>query len=500
MEWALRESERRYHRLVDTAPDVIYTISWDGTLTSLNPAFEKITGWSRNEWLNKPFAELVHPDDLAKAVETFQQTMRGETPPPYELRIRTKSGDYLMGEFTSKPLIEKGEVIGGLGITRDITERKKAEEALQEAEKRYRTLFEHSPSGILLIDSKTAGIIEFNDITCSQLGYSRDEFAKLQISDFDALETPRDTKARITKILCEGKDAFETKHRTKDGKLRDILVIVQKTRISGKDIFHCIFHDITERKTAEDQLEEYSEKLEQKVQEKTKELLESHKKLVVAERLATIGEVATQVGHDLRNPLTSIKGAAYYLKMDKNIKLDKNAIKMLDTIDDSITYSDKIITDLLDFSQEIKLKPVGKIVRDIVTDAISSITVPKKVNVINSTESEPTIRADSLLIRRVLHNVFINAFDAMPDGGTLKIESKENGENVSIRICDSGVGMPKNVIEKVFTPFFTTKARGVGLGLAICKRIVEAHGGSISVESKKGKGTCVTIILPKNKR
>jgi two-component system sporulation sensor kinase A len=627
MEWALRESERRYHRLVDTAPDVIYTISWDGTLTSLNPAFEKITGWSRNEWLNKPFAGLVHPDDLAKAVETFQQTMRGEAPPPYELRIRTKSGDYLMGEFTSKPLIEKGEVIGELGITRDITERKRAEdalkesedryrslvetspdavtmtdlegrviyvspqtlelhgfksaeelvgrsaldiiapedrekaminlqrtlkegvvrrleyallkkdgtrfigslnaalikdthgkpkafvaitwditerklaeEALQEAEKRYRTLFEHSPSGILLIDPKTAGIIEFNDITCSQLGYSRDEFAKLQISDFDALETPQDTKARITKILREGKDTFETKHRAKDGKLRDILVIVQKTRISGKDIFHCIFHDITERKTAEDQLEEYSEKLEQKVQEKTEELLESHKKLVMTERLATIGEVATQVGHDLRNPLTSIKGAAYYLKMDKNIKLDKNAIKMLDTIDDSIAYSDKIITDLLDFSQEIKLKTVRKTVRDIVTDAISSLTVPKKVNVINSIESEPTIRTDSLLIRRVLHNILINAFDAMPDGGTLKIESKKNGENVSIRICDSGVGMPKNVIEKVFTPFFTTKARGVGLGLAICKRIVEAHEGFISVESKKGKGTCVTIILPKNKR
>ena len=220
----------------------------------------------------------------------------------------------------------------------------------------------------------------------------------------------------------------------------------------------------------------------------------------MTERLAAIGEVATQVGHDLRNPLTSIKGAAYYLKMDKNIKLDKNAKKMLDTIDDSIAYSDKIITDLLDFSQEIKLKPVRKTVRDIVADAISSITVPKKVNVINSTESEPTIHADSLLIRRALHNIFTNAFDAMPDGGTLKIESKKNGENVSIRICDSGVGIPKNVIEKLFTPFFTTKAKGVGLGLAICKRIVEAHGGSISVESKEGKGTCVTIILPKNKR
>ncbi|PIU14932.1 MAG: hypothetical protein COT21_00185 [Hadesarchaea archaeon CG08_land_8_20_14_0_20_51_8] len=245
---------------------------------------------------------------------------------------------------------------------------------------------------------------------------------------------------------------------------------------------------------------EYSEKLEEKVKEKAKELLESHKKLVMTERLATIGEVATQVGHDLRNPLTSIKGAAYYLKMDKNIKLDKNAIKMLDTIDDSIAYSDKIITDLLDFSQEIKLKPVRKTVKEVVADVLSSIKVPKKVNVIDSTESEPTIRADSLLIRRALHNIFINAFEAMPDGGTLKIESKKNGENVSIRICDSGVGIPKNVIEKLFTPFFTTKAKGVGLGLAICKRIVDAHGGSISVESKKGKGTCVTIILPKNKK
>jgi PAS domain S-box-containing protein len=257
--------------------------------------------------------------------------------------------------------------------------------------------------------------------------------------------------------------------------------------------------DITERKRAEDEIKEYSEKLEEKVKEKTKELIKSHKKLVIAERLAAIGEVATQVGHDLRNPLTSIKGAAYYLKTDKNITLDKNAKKMLDTIDDSIAYSDKIITDLLDFSQEIKLKPVRKNVKEIVTDALSSIKVPRKVNVIDSTESEPTIHVDPLLIRRVLHNIFINAFDAMPDGGTLKIESKKNGENISIVICDSGIGIPKKVIEKLFVPFFTTKSRGVGLGLAICKRIVEAHGGSISVESKEGKGTCVTIILPKNK-
>jgi len=501
-EEALRESEERYRSLVETSPDAVTMTNLEGRVIYVSPQTLELHGFkSAEELIGRSAFDIIALEDREKAMINLQRTLKEGVVKNLEYTLLKKNGNRFIGELNAALIKDAyGKPKAFIATTTDITERKRAEEALQEAENRYRTLFEHSPAGILLIDSKTAGIIEFNDIAHRQLGYSRDEFAKLQISDFDALETPKETKARITKILREGKDVFETKHRTKDGKLRDIVVTVQKARISGKDVFHCIFHDITERKTAEDKLKEYSEKLEQKVQEKTKELLASHKKLVIAERLAAIGEVATQVGHDLRNPLTSIKGAAYYLKMDKNVKLDKNAKKMLDTIDDSIAYSDKIITDLLDFSQEIKLKPVRKTVRNIVADAISSITVPKKVNVINSIESEPTIHVDSLLIRRTLHNVFTNAFDAMPDGGTLKIESKENGENVSIRICDSGVGIPKNVIEKLFTPFFTTKAKGVGLGLAICKRIVDAHGGSISVESKEGKGTCITLILPKNKR
>ena len=503
MEQALRESEKRYHKLVDTAPDVIYTLLWDGTLASLNPAFEKITGWSRNEWLNKHFAELVHPDDLAKAVETFQQTMRDETPPPYELRIRAKSGDYLVGEFTSKPLVEKGKVIGGLGIARDITKRKRAEEALRESEERYRSLVETSPDAVTMTDLE-GRVIYVSPQTLELHGFkSAEELIGRSAFDLIAPEDHERAMINLQRTLKEGvaKNLEYTLLKKNGNRFIGSLNTALIKDANGKPkAFIATTMDITERKTAEDKLEEYSEKLEEKVKEKTKELLESHKKLVITERLAAIGEVATQVGHDLRNPLTSIKGAAYYLKMDKNIKLDENAKKMLDTIDASIAYSDKIITDLLDFSQKIKLKLARKTVRNIVTDAISSITVPKKVNVINSTESEPTIRADPLLIKRALHNVFTNAFDAMPDGGTLKIESKKNGENVSIRICDSGVGIPKNIIEKLFTPFFTTKAKGVGLGLAICKRIVEAHGGSISVESKEGKGTCVVIILPKNKR
>lgn len=131
---ALRESEERYRNLVERAPDVIYTLASDATISSLSPVFEKITGWSREEWLGKPFAEIVHPDDLPGAVGSFEAVLRGEQPPPYELRIRSKAGSYLVGEFTSSPLVEGGRVVGELGIARDVTERKRAEEALRASE------------------------------------------------------------------------------------------------------------------------------------------------------------------------------------------------------------------------------------------------------------------------------------------------------------------------------------------------------------------------------
>ncbi len=126
----LRESEERFRQLVEAAPDVIYTVTaGDGILTSLNPAFEKVTGWPREEWLGKPFALLVHPEDIPLAVETLQMAMRGEKTPLYQLRILSKTGEYRVGEFISTPLIAGGKVVGELGIARDITNRKQAEEA-----------------------------------------------------------------------------------------------------------------------------------------------------------------------------------------------------------------------------------------------------------------------------------------------------------------------------------------------------------------------------------
>jgi PAS domain S-box-containing protein len=129
---AWQESEEYYRTLFTLAPDVIYSVSAeDGVFTALSPEFENITGWSVDEWLGRSFAGIIHPDDLPTAVEKFQAGLRGESPPPYELRIRSKSGAYLVGEFRTKPKIQDGKVVGKIGIARDITERKRAENALR---------------------------------------------------------------------------------------------------------------------------------------------------------------------------------------------------------------------------------------------------------------------------------------------------------------------------------------------------------------------------------
>jgi len=247
---------------------------------------------------------------------------------------------------------------------------------------------------------------------------------------------------------------------------------------------------------AKKEIKEYADQLELKVKQRTQELMEVQNRLLKSERLAAIGEIAAMVGHDLRNPLTGIAGAIYYLKMKAGPKTGKKTREMLELIEEDIEYSNKIIDDLLEYSREMQLELIEATPKIIVKEALSLVKVPKNIQVSDSTESEPRIKIDGEKMKRVFVNIIKNAIDAMPKGGKLTIKSKKIGSSLEIAFTDTGIGMPKDIVEKLWTPLFTTKAKGMGFGLPICKRVVEAHGGNISAESTVGKGTTFTVTIP----
>jgi PAS domain S-box-containing protein len=264
-----------------------------------------------------------------------------------------------------------------------------------------------------------------------------------------------------------------------------------------------ILHDITERarlmkslNDANTQIQEYAGQLEAKVQDRTRELIETQRKLVINERLAAIGELAGMVGHDLRNPLTGIAGAAHYLKSKAYSRLSDKEREMLALIERAISSSNKIINDLLEYSREIKLEVYDTDLKALLEEALTQIEVPAGIVINNRTDPEPKLKVDKDKMQRVFINIIKNAFEAMPNGGALTIISEKTEKNVAFSFIDTGTGMSKESLQKMLTPLFTTKAKGMGFGLPICKRIVEAHGGKITVKSSLGKGSTFTVTLP----
>ncbi len=217
---------------------------------------------------------------------------------------------------------------------------------------------------------------------------------------------------------------------------------------------------------------------------------------MVEERFNTIGEFAGMIGHDLRNPLTGIAGATYYLKKKYSTKLDEKGKEMLAVIEQDVEFSNKIINDLLEYSRNITLELSSTTPRAILGETLARLEIPKNITLIDNTETSPLMKVDRTRIQRVFMNIMKNAFDAMPEGGKLTITNRMENNKVSFDFQDTGTGISEAAKERIFEPLYTTKAKGMGFGLAICKRMVEAHGGTISVVSVVGNGSTFTVSLP----
>jgi PAS domain S-box-containing protein len=217
--------------------------------------------------------------------------------------------------------------------------------------------------------------------------------------------------------------------------------------------------------------------------------------LLRSERLAAIGETTAMVGHDLRNPLQSISGAAYNIRRHLR-NGDPLTKEMLAVIDNGVNYANGIINDLFDYSREVQLQLQPTTPRSIVKEALANVEVPENIRLEETVSDNHTVLVDMAKMRRVITNLIENAVDAMPNGGLLSISSERSEDLFSISVADTGVGIPSDHLTKIWRTLYTTKAKGIGLGLPIAKRIIEAHGGLISAKSTVGQGSTFTLTIP----
>ena len=240
----------------------------------------------------------------------------------------------------------------------------------------------------------------------------------------------------------------------------------------------------------------YSGELEGMVEQRTRELRETQEKLVRQERLATLGQVAGSIGHELRNPLGVISNAIYFLKMAQP---DAGATikEYLDIIENETRASDKFITELLDFTRIKAVKREPVLVSELVRQTLERYPAPPSVEVaLQITPNLPPVYADSQHIVQVLGNLAVNACQAMSDGGKLVLSALAQGNMISIAVQDTGMGIPPENMVKIFEPLFTTKIKGIGLGLSVSQKLAEANGGRIEAQSQRGKGSTFTLYLP----
>ncbi|MFQ5998860.1 MAG: ATP-binding protein, partial [Candidatus Bathyarchaeia archaeon] len=210
-----------------------------------------------------------------------------------------------------------------------------------------------------------------------------------------------------------------------------------------------------------------------------------------AERMA-MSQVARSVGHDLRNPLTAIRSAVYILENE----VGEERRPTLELINRNLLRADRMIMGLMDFSSENKLSLSEVDINSLIEEIHSQSMLPANLKYTADYGNIPKVKVDKERLKRVFANIFSNATEAMPEGGELSVSTHSSNNFIDIAVKDTGVGISKEYTAQLFTPFFTTKAKGMGLGLINAKRTIEAHGGSIRIGSQEYNGTIVTMKLP----
>jgi signal transduction histidine kinase len=249
---------------------------------------------------------------------------------------------------------------------------------------------------------------------------------------------------------------------------------------------------------AKEQLEKLNRTLENRVEARTRELKSAQEELIKKERLAAMGQMASVVSHEIRNPLAVINNSIYFIKTKLGANIDPKIAKHISIIESEIRQANGIIDEILSFARTRELKPKPTVLNSYLEDLLSTYPFPSHITLEKQfTSKNIVVNIDQDEINQVIRNLIKNAIEVMPEKGKIIVRTDLTPEKMAkIEVEDSGPGIPKDVLEKLFTPFFTTKARGTGLGLAVVKKVIERHKGKVEIVSEVGKGTCFKLYIP----
>jgi PAS domain S-box-containing protein len=501
-ETKLRESEERYRMMFRSMGDAVavYEVVDQGNdfvFRDFNEAAERIEKVKSEDVIGKSVLEVFPGVKNLGLFEVFQRVWK--TGKPEHLPARIYKDKRIVGwreNYVYK--LPSGELVA---VYQDVTDRKRLEEELRQyslhleklidertqelrsARQRLENVISSNPaviySGKPLADQSDFVLTYLSDRVVATLGFEPSRFIG-HPEFWEHHVHPEDVRRVLTempRLWKEGQCTFEYRFLHRDGTyhwLREEANVVRDANGKPTEVYG-YWTDVTERRRMEQRLAE-------------------------SERLAAIGQTAAMVGHDLRNPLQGIAGVVYLAKRNlesRKIADKKAATALLETIQEQITYMDKIVSDLQDYAQPLVPKLTQTNLPNLIAQMLSTIKIPETTKVSIGVENgAENSMIDPTLMRRTLTNLTINAIQAMPRKGKLTIRARRKGDSTIITVRDTGMGVPRKNLDKLFSPFFTTKAKGQGLGLAVCKRLVEVQGGTITVKSKLRKGTSFTIKLP----
>lgn len=439
-------------------------------------------------------------------MELFKKVCEGKAFEHIEVVFVSKDGKEIYVEGNVNPWFKDGKFIATRGIFRDITERKRAEEKLRESRRHFQRLFNSMVDPVVIVDSK-GKFLEINDKVEKVTGYKREEllgknFLRTEIVTGKSKRIL--LKSLVKRMMGVKLAPYEIEVLTKDGKKLPFEINATKIEYNGKAADMVAFRDITERKKTEEKLNEaherlrtFNKELEEKVKERTAE---------VENLLEQKNEFIGQLSHDLRSPLTPLTAL---LPMIEEKEQDSYLKEELEVVIHNIKYLNKLVDKTIKLAQLNSPNTIFSLDTATLLDELNTIIEKNKLvfeenglEIMNRVDERITVKADKPMLGELFNNLFTNAVKYSPQGGTITIDAKDDGDWVTVSIKDTGIGLTKEEIDHIFEEFYKADwsrhdHMSSGLGLSICKTIIKKHGGKIWAESPgKRKGTTVFFTIP----